>query len=68
MAEETALEMRQAGQPARGFKSLHLRKSVKLWQFNKLHTFLCVPATTSLKESTLSGTRVKCRICNFIYT
>ena len=48
MAEETALEMRQAGQPARGFKSLHLRKSVKLWQFNKLHTFLYVPATTSL--------------------
>ena len=25
MAEETALEMRQAGQPVRGFKSLHLR-------------------------------------------
>ena len=43
MAEETALEMRQAGQPARGFKSLHLRESVKFCQPGGLHTFLILP-------------------------
>ena len=40
VAEETALEMRQAGQPVRGFKSLHLRSFFVKFFIIKMHNKL----------------------------
>ena len=54
MAEETALEMRQAGQPVRGFKSLHLRSYYNFFSnifYNNciisltIVAFICIIAT-----------------------